>query len=139
MLDLDHFKRFNDTHGHDAGDEILKYIGKLLQDTFRGSDISCRFGGEEFTVVLVNTDISDAEARLETFRETVKNGKIYFQDKLLPHITVSIGLAEAPRQGMTSTEIIHAADIALYSAKDAGRDVVKCSNVLAGETSHPLN
>lgn len=127
MLDLDFFKHFNDTHGHDAGDEILKFVAKLLQDTFRGSDINCRFGGEEFTVVLLNTDLSHAQLRLENFRKLVKNSKIYFQDRLLPGITVSVGLAEAPGQGITVQDIIHAADTALYTAKNTGRDRIECA------------
>lgn|GEM_PF-4085274 len=122
MLDLDFFKSFNDTHGHAAGDEVLKFIGDLLQDVFRGSDISCRFGGEEFLVVMINTDMTSAHSRLEQFRELVKKGKVYFHGHPLPPMTVSIGVAEAPGQGMTIKEIIHAADLALYSAKDAGRD-----------------
>lgn len=122
MLDLDYFKSFNDTHGHAAGDEVLKFIGDLLQDVFRGSDISCRFGGEEFLVVMINTDLTAAQIRLEQFRELVKKGKVYFHGQPLPPMTVSIGVAEAPGQGITVKEIIHAADVALYSAKEAGRD-----------------
>ena len=129
MLDLDHFKSFNDKHGHEAGDEILKYIATLLQDNFRGSDICCRFGGEEFLIVMVDTDMTTAKNRLECFRETVKSKKIYFQDLVLPCMTVSIGLAEAPEQGITASIIIHAADIALYSAKQEGRDRLVCSQV----------
>lgn len=124
MLDLDYFKRFNDTHGHDAGDELLKFTGKLLQETFRGSDISCRFGGEEFLVTLVNTDIHSAKQRLESFRQAIKNGNIIFQGLSLPAVTVSIGVAEAPLDGHTVKDIIHAADRALYAAKQAGRDRV---------------
>ena len=79
MLDLDFFKTFNDTHGHDAGDVLLRLTGELLQSTFRGSDISCRYGGEEFIVVLMNSDICSAELRLEDFRQAVKNEKIVFK------------------------------------------------------------
>jgi diguanylate cyclase (GGDEF)-like protein len=122
MLDLDLFKTFNDTHGHAAGDAVLKFVATLLQDTFRESDISCRFGGEEFLVVLINTDIASAKMRLERFREMVKKGKVSFQGQVLPPMTVSIGVAEAPRQGTTVDEIIRVADQALYVAKHAGRD-----------------
>jgi diguanylate cyclase (GGDEF)-like protein len=129
MLDLDHFKTFNDTHGHAAGDEVLKFIAKLMKSTFRGSDICCRFGGEEFTVVMINTRTNPALFRLEQFRDLVKTGEVFFQEKLLPPISVSIGVAEAPRQGSTASEIIHAADTALYSAKNTGRDRVVTSSI----------
>jgi len=127
MVDLDFFKNFNDTNGHEAGDEVLKFIGKLLTDTFRGSDISCRFGGEEFVVVLVNTTLASAVQRLEEFRNAAKKGKVYFHNQLLPPMTLSIGIAEAPEQGMTTKDIIHAADMALYAAKQAGRDRIVSS------------
>lgn len=138
MLDIDFFKHFNDTHGHDAGDELLRFIGELLQETFRGSDISCRYGGEEFIVVLENTTIATAEMKLEHFRKLVKNGKVYFRGQLLPSITVSIGIAEAPRQGTSSKTIIHAADKALYLAKNTGRDRVKCSTMIATEIADEM-
>ncbi len=125
MLDIDHFKSFNDNNGHEAGDEILKYVAMLLRGNFRGHDISCRFGGEEFTIVMTSTDIESAKLRLENFRRMVKAGKVYFNEILLPTITVSIGLAEAPLHGATSNTVIHAADIALYTAKQGGRDRIE--------------
>lgn len=125
MLDLDFFKRFNDANGHEAGDEVLKYIGALLKENFRMSDVACRFGGEEFVVVLVDSDLSTAYQRLERFRAAVKKGVVHFHDQILPSITVSIGVAEAPMHGTTVKDIIRAADEALYSAKQAGRDRVE--------------
>jgi diguanylate cyclase (GGDEF)-like protein len=129
MLDLDFFKSFNDTNGHAAGDEMLKFVAATMQATFRGSDISCRFGGEEFLILLINTDLSSAQLRLENFCEAVKKGEVYFQGQLLPPMTVSVGVAEAPRQGTSAKDIIHAADTALYCAKETGRNRVKCSSV----------
>jgi len=129
MLDLDFFKSFNDTYGHAAGDEMLKFVGALMNNTFRKSDICCRFGGEEFLVILVNADTTFAEDRLDHFRQVVKQGIVTFQGKVLPPMTVSIGIAEAPRQGASVEDIIHAADIALYSAKKAGRDRIERASV----------
>ncbi len=125
MLDIDNFKNFNDTYSHLAGDEILKSIGRLLISKFRESDISFRFGGEEFTVILPNMTLDNAFDRMDQFREQLKNTIAYYKNRPLPSITVSIGIAEAPRHGATIEEIIKAADHALYAAKEAGKDRVK--------------
>jgi diguanylate cyclase (GGDEF)-like protein len=125
MFDLDHFKAFNDTNGHEAGDEVLAFIGRLFKENFRGSDITCRFGGEEFLVVLVNSKLSDAAMRLQSFCDTVKKERIIFHGKALPAMTISIGVAEAPKHGVTAKEIVRAADEALYCAKKNGRDRVE--------------
>lgn len=127
MLDLDYFKQFNDKHGHEAGDAVLKYLGHLLKDTFRDTDLACRFGGEEFVLVLVNTDKKNALQRMEKLREQVKQKKLEINGVVLPTITLSIGLAEAPTDGNTMDKIIAAADQALYAAKEAGRDRVMVS------------
>jgi len=125
MLDIDNFKNFNDTYGHLAGDEALKLIGKLLRNSFRDSDIAFRFGGEEFVVVLLNTDLKNSFAKMEQFCEKVRKTPIAYKDKQLPAITISIGLAEAPKHGGTIDDILKAADHALYAAKQAGKDQVK--------------
>ncbi|STY29866.1 regulatory protein (GGDEF, PAS, PAC domains) [Legionella wadsworthii] len=125
LLDIDNFKSFNDTYSHLAGDEVLKSIGKLFKETFRESDIAVRFGGEEFVIVLLNTTLNNAISRMEELRDKIKNQSIYFKNNTLTHITVSIGVAEAPQHGATIDEIIKAADHALYAAKQAGKDQVK--------------
>ncbi|KTD11739.1 regulatory protein (GGDEF, PAS, PAC domains) [Legionella gratiana] len=125
MLDIDNFKKFNDTYSHLAGDELLKAIGKLLNDSFRESDVSVRFGGEEFVVVLLNTTLNNAVIKMEELREKIKNISIYFKGNLLNNITISIGVAEALKHGASIEEIIKAADHALYAAKQAGKDNVK--------------
>lgn len=125
MIDIDHFKIFNDTHGHEAGDEVLKHIGKILNENFRGSDIACRFGGEEFIVILVNSELSAVVSRMQSLREKIKSENILFENKVLPPITISIGIAEAPTYGDTSEKIISAADHALYQAKHNGRDRIE--------------
>ncbi|MHB1949752.1 MAG: GGDEF domain-containing protein [Gammaproteobacteria bacterium] len=106
-------------------DEVLKFICLHLRERFRGSDLACRFGGEEFLIVLLDVDIAIAYARLQSIREEIKNAKVYFQSKLLPSITISIGVAEAPKNGYVQDDIIRAADDALYMAKRTGRDRVE--------------
>ena len=125
MLDVDYFKGFNDTNGHDAGDEVLKFIGALLKENFRGNDIACRFGGDEFLLVLVEADVYTAFPRMNIIREELKSAKLSSQGSSLPQVTISIGIAQAPDHGSTSREIIRAADRALYQAKQAGRDCVE--------------
>jgi diguanylate cyclase (GGDEF)-like protein len=125
MLDLDHFKKFNDSFGHEVGDLVLKFIGKYLNSTHRGNDIACRFGGEEFVLVFPNTDINQILPRLEQIRTDIKNQKIDYNQMILPSITISIGVAEAPKHGTTPDDIIRAADKALYAAKEAGRDRIE--------------
>lgn len=116
---------FNDSFGHEAGDEVLKFIGKLLRSEFRGNDFSYRFGGEEFLVVLQDTDIENALTRFQKLREKIKNAHIEFRKEELPPVIISIGIAMAPEQGDTVDAIIWAADHALYTAKQSGRDRVE--------------
>jgi diguanylate cyclase (GGDEF)-like protein len=125
MLDIDNFKRYNDIHGHLAGDEALKLIGEMLKQDFRGSDIAFRFGGEEFVIVLLNASLADAVKRVNHFREKLKNTPIYYKGKQLPSVTISIGVAEAPQHGIAIDDILRASDHALYAAKQAGKDCVK--------------
>lgn len=124
MLDLDDFKKFNDTYGHEAGDEILKHISKLLMAHLRGSDLACRFGGEEFVLVFNNTSIDKLMPYLEDLREEIEKAVINFHNEPL-RITVSIGVAQAPDHGTNVDDIIRSADTALYSAKRAGRNTIK--------------
>ncbi|KTD45956.1 regulatory protein (GGDEF, PAS, PAC domains) [Legionella rubrilucens] len=125
MLDLDNFKKFNDTYSHLAGDEVLKITGQLLKKNFRDTDIAFRFGGEEFVVALLNTTLVQAAKKLDQFRELLKETPIVYKNQRLSEITISIGVAEAPRHGATIDEIIKAADQALYEAKQTGKDRVK--------------
>jgi len=124
MLDLDHFKRFNDTFGHDAGDALLRDLGQVLRENVRVSDISCRYGGEEFVLVLPDSSLEDTWQRLEQLRVLVKGMEIRHGDQLLGRITVSAGIAAAHKHGWTARELLQKADTALYSAKQMGRDRV---------------
>lgn len=124
MLDLDYLKKFNDTFGHDAGDRVLRELGRVLSEKLRKSDISCRFGGEEFVLVLPGSSIEDARNRVEEIRLLVKNLQIRHEDQILGRVTVSGGLASSPEHGSTAEELLRAADDALYAAKEGGRDRV---------------
>lgn len=127
MLDLDHFKRYNDTFGHEAGDLLLRELGKLLQAGLRQSDIACRYGGEEFLLVFPDCSLADTGKRVEEIRALVKGLELRHDDRPLGPITVSAGVAAAPEHGATARDLIRSADDALYAAKQAGRDrLVAC-------------
>ncbi len=117
MLDIDHFKRFNDTHGHQAADEALADFGQHLQNGIRESDIGCRFGGEEFVAVLPDCGKEEAVHKADAFRRSIKKSNL--------GITVSIGVAEFPQDGGNWQTVLRAADLALYGAKAAGRNCVQ--------------
>ncbi len=122
MLDLDHFKRFNDTFGHAAGDVLLRELGGFLQQHIRGGDIACRYGGEEFTLVLPEASLEVTRERAEHLREGAKHLHVQHGGQLLGTITLSLGVAAFPQHGVTGEEVLRAADAALYRAKRGGRD-----------------
>jgi diguanylate cyclase (GGDEF)-like protein len=122
MVDLDNLKPLNDTFGHDAGDEVLRALAHLLRDNLRKSDISCRYGGDEFVLVLPDSSVADTRHRVEKIRDLVKEKQIRHDGKLLDPITISVGIAAAPEHGSTAAELIQAADHAMYAAKQAGRN-----------------
>lgn len=124
MLDLDHFKRLNDTLGHHAGDGMLRDVGALLTDTLRKSDMAIRYGGEEFLVVLPDSSLKDAMKCVEQICADVKRIVIPEAAGRIGPMTVSVGVAVAGEHGTTAKELIRAADNALYTAKQAGRDRV---------------
>jgi diguanylate cyclase (GGDEF)-like protein len=121
-FDLDWFKRLNDTYGHDAGDAALQLFAQILRESSRTDDIACRSGGEEFVVVLPGADLSGALRRAERIRETLAAHTVRHGDISLPPITVSAGIAAFPDNGNSLTEVLRAADQALYRVKDAGRN-----------------
>lgn len=129
MLDADHFKAFNDTYGHLAGDAVLRHLSKLLVKYSRKEDIACRYGGEEFILVLPGTSNEVAEQRAEKLRSIVEKGKpIYHDNIILPNVAISLGVAMLPDHGNTATTLIAAADNALYQAKENGRNQVVMQN-----------
>jgi len=121
MLDIDHFKRFNDTFGHQAGDTLLRALGGFLMKRTRGQDAACRYGGEEFALILSGTSIGSAHKRAELMREELTHLTAEHTGQVLGSVTISIGIAAFPGHD-TSEELIHAADQALYRAKAEGRD-----------------
>lgn len=115
MIDVDHFKTFNDTHGHPKGDEVLRELGRVIQGSLRASDIVARVGGEEIIAVLLDVELPAAATAAENVRSAVEQvGKV----------TVSIGMASWPKHGETADEVVEAADRALYASKSAGRNRV---------------
>lgn len=124
MLDLDHFKQYNDSHGHDAGDALLSQFGAMLNQLCRGEDIPCRYGGEEFTVVLTDIDARHAHERAEAIRRATTQIELRHRGQRLPAPSVSIGIAIYPDDGSTPEELKRVADQALYRAKREGRDRV---------------
>jgi diguanylate cyclase (GGDEF)-like protein/PAS domain S-box-containing protein len=133
MLDLDGFKQFNDSFGHGAGDSVLRNFGRALRDHLRKSDISCRYGGDEFVLVLPDSTIADTQERLEQIRLFLKEFRIHYGEKTMRMITLSAGIAQTPEHGISAAELLQAADEAMYAAKQAGGDrIVIC------ETANPL-
>lgn len=120
LLDLDDFKQVNDTHGHEAGDVAIQSLARVLQQGTRGIDLAARVGGEEFAVILTETNLAGAAEVAERLRLTLKATEI----PVIGHIAASFGVAECPSQGLTARELVASADAALYEAKRQGRDRV---------------
>jgi diguanylate cyclase (GGDEF)-like protein len=133
MLDLDHFKQFNDAFGHDGGDILLKEFSELLLARTRDEDIACRYGGEEFLVILPGASLEDTQSRAENLLKAVRNIVVRSGGRELGQISASMGVAAYPKHGDSMRSLIGAADDALYQAKAYGRDRV----VLAGMPLRP--
>jgi diguanylate cyclase (GGDEF)-like protein/PAS domain S-box-containing protein len=129
MVDVDHFKTFNDVHGHEVGDAILRKLGAFFEKSVRGEDIACRYGGEEFILILPDTGIDDLMRRAETMRTRAKEEVAVVQRGKTLTITLSMGVAVFPEHGASGEETLGAADQALYRAKSEGRDrIVKAAD-----------
>ncbi|MFI5329610.1 MAG: PAS domain S-box protein [Desulfobaccales bacterium] len=131
MMDLDHFKAYNDNYGHTAGDGVLRAAGHLIQNQVRGEDIACRYGGEEFLLIMPGASLGVVQHRAETIVGGVK--RLHLQNHALHPITISAGVAIFPDNGATADLVLQAADQALYRAKAAGRDRV----MAAGNEVYP--
>lgn len=128
MIDLDHFKQINDHFGHDAGDEVLREFASRLHKNIRGMDLACRYGGEEFVVILPDTDVHMAAVVAERIRETVAGAPFPIQGgKRHAKVTVSLGIACLVAHGDSVEKLFKRADMALYAAKRNGRNCVACS------------
>lgn len=124
MIDLDHFKRYNDTYGHDTGDEVLRYAANIFKDSTRGSDYACRFGGEEFIVICPDTDASTCADLGNRLLGKLSSKEFVFSQEP-ERVTASFGVAQRETDMASWNEMIMAADQALYDAKRSGRNCVK--------------
>jgi diguanylate cyclase (GGDEF)-like protein len=124
MADIDHFKRFNDIHGHVAADAVLVQVGNFLRAHVRSSDATCRYGGEEFILILPEASQEVTQMRAEHLREGVRSLHVQFEGQTLEAVTLSLGVAVFPVHGSTYDALLKAADAALYRAKRDGRDRV---------------
>jgi diguanylate cyclase (GGDEF)-like protein len=127
MVDVDHFKKINDLHGHQEGDEVLRQLARILRDAIRQNDICARYGGEEFTVVLPETPLAGAQIVAENIRRRVE-GSLFSRERI--PVTVSIGVAEFPLHANTAEGLLRRADQALYEAKAAGRNRARTARSL---------
>ena len=121
---MDNFKRFNDTYGHAVGDAVLHKLGNLLLKYVRREDITCRYGGDEFIIILPDASRKVTWERAELICEHFKQFHLQFEEKTLEAFTVSIGVAVFPEDGSTSATVLRAADNALYRAKREGSSQV---------------
>ena len=137
IVDLDFFKKVNDTYGHAIGDEVLKTVAKVFQDSIRSTDLAARYGGEEFGLLLPETDLNDAIAFAEKIRATIEASPIHTPAGVIP-VTVSIGVATVPHSRIPSPkELIVASDKALYRAKKNGRNQVQAEKRRDGTARTP--
>ena len=124
IMDIDHFKRFNDTYGHDAGDLVLKEVGNCLMQQIRQYDIACRYGGEELVIVMPDASLDNTISRAEEIRQGIEQLQIRNDEVLLETVTISIGVSCFPDDGTEPGSLIRAADKGLYMAKEQGRNRV---------------
>lgn len=122
MLDVDRFKAFNDTHGHAAGDALLGHVGRIIAGAIRAEDMACRYGGEEFTIVMPETDAATAFERAETIRGALETATVLHLRQTLGPVTASIGVSTYPGDGTTPELLLQVADAWLYRAKAEGRN-----------------
>ncbi len=127
MFDIDHFKKFNDAYGHEAGDHVLKKISEVILSNIRESDIACRYGGEEFIIILPGTPIEVAVERAEALRKDVSFSRLEHNGKDIGSLTISVGVAAFPQHGTMYDTLIRTADEAAYRAKECGRNQVVVS------------
>lgn len=132
MLDLDSFRDHNSDHGHRAGDLVLQSVAALFQGFRRGSDVACRYGGDEFVLIMPEATAVHAAARIDPLRRRLAETTIPHERRPVTPVTLSAGVAEFPRHGTTSVALLEAADAALYRAKQAGRNRI-CHASAAGD------
>jgi diguanylate cyclase len=133
MFDVDHFKKFNDTHGHQAGDEVLRNVGKTLSRAVKKGDLACRYGGEEFAVIMTNTQSAEAQVAAERIRKAIEAMPVQFGGNTL-RVTASIGMAQCQPEE-DAAGLLRRADESVYASKKAGRN---CSHWHNGEEFMPI-
>jgi diguanylate cyclase (GGDEF)-like protein len=138
MIDIDHFKRVNDSFGHEAGDFVLAEFGALLKRSVRGSDVACRYGGEEFALVLPEISIENVRRKAEALRQAVKSLALDHRGTPLGPISISLGVAVFPSHAEDADSLFRRADQALYEAKNAGRDRVVVVQSVGPPGSEPI-
>jgi len=138
MSDIDLFKKFNDTYGHDAGDLVLVEFAKLLTKSFRDSDIVCRFGGEEFIIIMPEASQELVLERANKMCNKVREFEIFYDNKLLPSVTASFGVSYLSDEFEHASQIVKLADTALYKAKREGRDKVMLYEAPENEDNEEL-
>ena len=126
MLDIDHFKYFNDSFGHAAGDTLLREIGHMLQTQMRGGDLACRYGGEEFTIILPKTELAQAADIAEKLRQQTRRLRAQQNGEPAANVSISLGVAAYPQHGSSWEDVLHAADMALLQAKQTRDRTVVC-------------
>jgi diguanylate cyclase (GGDEF)-like protein/PAS domain S-box-containing protein len=124
FMDVDHFKRFNDTYGHEAGDFVLRSLADVFRHQFRKDDIICRYGGEEFAAILPESSSADAAVRAAELRKVIRKMTLRYSGQPVDQVTFSIGIAAFPENGQSGEELLRAADECLYQSKAEGRDRV---------------
>jgi diguanylate cyclase (GGDEF)-like protein/PAS domain S-box-containing protein len=127
MIDIDHFKNYNDTYGHDAGDYVLTEIADIMRSKLRSGDVPCRYGGEELIMIMLDTSKKTTVERAEVVRAAIENHEFMYKGKNLAGVTASIGVSVYPDDGETVSTLLKAADMALYLAKESGRNKVMVS------------
>jgi len=133
FLDLDHFKKFNDAFGHDAGDKVLQSLADLFRTFFRSTDICCRYGGEEFAIILPESSAKDAAVRADALRTEIKGLRLQYKKQNLGPLSLSVGVAAFPEHALGSDELLKIADLCLYESKARGRDVVTVASLKTGD------
>ena len=138
MADVDHFKTYNDTHGHPAGDEVLKEVARLLRENVRQTDVVGRYGGEEFIILHLETSLDDACQRAEALRKVIAEHPFPHREaQPLGFVSVSIGVAVWPDHGIDAQPLVSAADVALYQSKRNGRNCVTCATSIKHDDEEP--
>jgi len=137
MLDLDHFKQFNDAYGHEVGDALLQALGRHLQDHVRGGDIACRYGGEEFVFIMPDAPLEATAARADEIRRGAERVVVMHEGRVVGPVRISLGVAAFPEHGRSAAVLLRSADMALYQAKAAGRNQVALAGGAAGHLDVP--